>query len=124
MECSCPDYASSCKHIAAVFYALADNLDEDPFLLPQLNGKNKDEIMKSISMASHPEDEKETSTQPDGNALSNEVIYKFWDSSPVNIKVNRGSRKHTVFLSINILSPLILTTQSFPQPSRDTTKRF
>ena len=97
MECSCPDYASPCKHIAAVFYVLADNLDEDPFLLLQLKGKNKDEIMKSISIASHPEDDKETSTQPDSKALSNEVIYKFWGSSPVNIKVNRGSGKHTVF---------------------------
>ena len=31
-DCSCPDWANPCKHIAAVYYLLAERFDEDPFL--------------------------------------------------------------------------------------------
>ena len=30
-ECSCPDWANPCKHVAATHYILAEQLDEDPF---------------------------------------------------------------------------------------------
>ena len=30
-SCSCPDMASPCRHIAAVYYVLAAELDKDPF---------------------------------------------------------------------------------------------
>jgi hypothetical protein len=35
-ECSCPDYANPCKHIAAVYYLLGEEFDRDPFLLFRL----------------------------------------------------------------------------------------
>lgn len=38
LSCSCPDSAHVCKHIAAVFYALADLIDADPFLIFKLHG--------------------------------------------------------------------------------------
>ena len=38
LACSCPDSARVCKHIAAVFYALADLIDADPFLIFKLHG--------------------------------------------------------------------------------------
>src|SRR4030081_318407 len=31
--CSCPDWASPCKHVAAAFYILAEAFDADPFLV-------------------------------------------------------------------------------------------
>lgn len=37
-QCSCPDYANPCKHIAGVYYRLANILDSDPMLLFQLRG--------------------------------------------------------------------------------------
>ena len=42
--CSCPDQANPCKHIAAVYYLLGERFDEDPFLLFELRGRNKDQI--------------------------------------------------------------------------------
>lgn len=36
--CSCPDASNPCKHIAAVYYLLAEELDRDPFLLLRLRG--------------------------------------------------------------------------------------
>jgi uncharacterized Zn finger protein len=32
-DCSCPDYANPCKHIAGLYYFIAEQLDRDPFLL-------------------------------------------------------------------------------------------
>ena len=47
-DCSCPDWANPCKHIAAVYYLLAERFDEDPFLLFQLRGRIKDEIIRDL----------------------------------------------------------------------------
>lgn len=33
LDCSCPDYAVPCKHLAATFYLLAESFDEDPFAI-------------------------------------------------------------------------------------------
>ena len=48
-DCSCPDYANPCKHIAAVFYMLADEIDHDPFLLLELCGMKKDKLLELVS---------------------------------------------------------------------------
>ena len=37
-ECSCPDYAMPCKHIAAVIYLIANEIDKNPFLVFELHG--------------------------------------------------------------------------------------
>jgi uncharacterized Zn finger protein len=47
-ECTCPDYANPCKHIAAVYYILADQFDDDPFLLFTLRGRDKDEVLAEL----------------------------------------------------------------------------
>ena len=47
-NCSCPDWANPCKHIAAVYYILAERFDEDPFLLFKLRGRDKDAIIASL----------------------------------------------------------------------------
>ncbi|NTV68108.1 MAG: hypothetical protein HGB06_10615 [Chlorobaculum sp.] len=46
--CSCPDYANPCKHLAAVFYLLAEAFDRDPFLLLTLRGIEKDALFKAL----------------------------------------------------------------------------
>lgn len=47
-ECTCPDWSNPCKHIAAVYYLLAEEFDRDPFLIFRLRGKEKDEIIKEL----------------------------------------------------------------------------
>ncbi|HIE32394.1 MAG TPA: hypothetical protein EYP67_08505 [Methanosarcinales archaeon] len=47
-DCSCPDYANPCKHIAAVYYLLAERFDEDPFLIFELRGRRKEEIIDAL----------------------------------------------------------------------------
>ncbi|MCC7371181.1 MAG: hypothetical protein IT306_22385 [Chloroflexi bacterium] len=48
MKCSCPDWAVPCKHVAAVHYALAAELDRDPFLLFRLRGRTREELTASL----------------------------------------------------------------------------
>lgn len=38
MECSCPDWAVPCKHLAAVVYIISSEIDKNPFLIFQLKG--------------------------------------------------------------------------------------
>lgn len=47
-ECSCPDVANPCKHIAAVYYLLGERFDEDPFLLFELRGRTKAQIIDGL----------------------------------------------------------------------------
>jgi len=48
--CSCPDTAIPCKHIAAVILYIARVLDYNPFLLLELHGKSKSEILNELSL--------------------------------------------------------------------------
>jgi uncharacterized Zn finger protein len=47
-HCSCPDWANPCKHIAAVYYILAEQFDDDPFLIFKLRGCSKEEIIATL----------------------------------------------------------------------------
>ncbi len=52
--CSCPDYSNPCKHIAAVYYLLGEEFDRDPFLLFQLRGLGRDELMARLQETHQP----------------------------------------------------------------------
>jgi uncharacterized Zn finger protein len=47
-DCSCPDWANPCKHIAAVYYLLAEQFDDDPFLIFKLRGKSKEQLIGEL----------------------------------------------------------------------------
>ncbi|MBF2017028.1 MAG: SWIM zinc finger family protein [Rivularia sp. T60_A2020_040] len=47
-KCSCPDKANPCKHIGAIYYQLADRFSEDPFVLFQLRGRTKQQIISDL----------------------------------------------------------------------------
>jgi len=47
-RCSCPDPKNPCKHIAAVYYELGDRFSEDPFVLFQLRGRTKEQILDQL----------------------------------------------------------------------------
>jgi uncharacterized Zn finger protein len=47
-DCSCPDYANPCKHIAGAYYRLAGRLDSDPFLLFELRGLPRERLHKAL----------------------------------------------------------------------------
>ena len=42
LDCSCPDRAVPCKHLAATFYLLAESFDEDPFAILAWRGRERE----------------------------------------------------------------------------------
>jgi len=47
-ECSCPDWAEPCKHVAALCYVAADMFDADPFALLTLRGRGRDAVLTEV----------------------------------------------------------------------------
>lgn len=48
MDCSCPDFAVPCKHLAAVFYLLAERFDADPFEVLALRGRDRETLLANL----------------------------------------------------------------------------
>ncbi|ANY09579.1 SWIM zinc finger family protein [Pseudonocardia sp. HH130630-07] len=47
-DCSCPDATVPCKHLAAVFYVLAQQCDTDPFTLLTLRGRDRATLLDRV----------------------------------------------------------------------------
>lgn len=47
-NCSCPDWSNPCKHIAAVYYLVAEEFDRDPFLLFKLRGIEREALLELL----------------------------------------------------------------------------
>ena len=46
--CTCPDWENPCKHVAAVYYILAEQFDENPFLIFAWRGRTQDELLTAL----------------------------------------------------------------------------
>jgi uncharacterized Zn finger protein len=83
-QCSCPDKVIPCKHIGAVYYLLGDRFSEDPFVLFQLRGRTKEQILqglRQLRVASTPQAEEQgTSETSQSIALASNPlkIDRFW----------------------------------------------
>jgi uncharacterized Zn finger protein len=81
-DCSCPDWANPCKHIAAVYYILAERFDEDPFLIFKLRGRTKEEIIESLRekrAASLPAEQAAALADGQSEAVANEAPLRLED---------------------------------------------
>ncbi len=83
-ECSCPDdWGDPCKHAAAVYYLLAEQLDHDPFILFHLRGRTRDQILSALrgyrSAAVNSGE-----GVPDAPALDAD-LERFWGGSTTNL---------------------------------------
>jgi len=47
-SCNCPDWANPCKHIAAVYYVLADEIDAAPQILFHLAGLEREALLAGL----------------------------------------------------------------------------
>jgi uncharacterized Zn finger protein len=48
LSCSCPDWASMCKHIAAALYGVGARLDQDPSLFFVLRGMQAEQLVSRV----------------------------------------------------------------------------
>lgn len=51
LDCSCPDGAVPCKHLAATFYLLAESFDEDPFAILAWRGRERADLLANLAAA-------------------------------------------------------------------------
>jgi uncharacterized Zn finger protein len=47
-KCTCPDYADPCKHAAAVFYVMSEQIDHNPLLLFHLRGRTQPQVLEAL----------------------------------------------------------------------------
>jgi uncharacterized Zn finger protein len=47
-DCSCPDWANPCKHVAAVYFLLGEAFDDDPFMIFRLRGRSQDQVLAAL----------------------------------------------------------------------------
>ena len=51
LDCSCPDSAVPCKHLAATFYLLAESFDDDPFAILAWRGREREDLLANLQAA-------------------------------------------------------------------------
>lgn len=79
--CSCPDWGNPCKHAAAVYYLIAEQLDVDPFVLFHLRGRHRqafEQVLQGYHVGETTPDEV---IQPE-RAIT---VEGFWEASDVHL---------------------------------------
>lgn len=83
-DCSCPDWANPCKHIAATYYLLAEAFDTDPFLIFRWRGRDRDELLARLRAHSDVSDEERAGDLWDLPAADvrplAECLDRFWEA--------------------------------------------
>jgi len=80
-SCTCPDWEVPCKHIAGVYYYLAEQFEKDPFLLFYFRGRSKDDLMDALRTrrsAPHPESDADAVTVFKDPPLEQQLDH-FWE---------------------------------------------
>ncbi|NJR37728.1 MAG: hypothetical protein HC781_01440 [Leptolyngbyaceae cyanobacterium CSU_1_4] len=94
-SCSCPDDSNPCKHIAGVYYLVAAELDQDPFLLFELRGLSKAVLQTELAktplgmalsaeltaQATEPQAAESYYTQPTTAKAETVTLKEFWQGA-------------------------------------------
>lgn len=82
-DCSCPDYANPCKHVAATHYILGERFDEDPFLIFRLRGRTQEQVMAALRQrrAGEAEFVEEEAEEPETLLPLEAQVAHFWEFS-------------------------------------------
>jgi uncharacterized Zn finger protein len=67
--CSCPDWENPCKHVAAVFYLMAESFDDDPFLIFAWRGRDKERLLAALRARRHGPGAGESGTEESGDSV-------------------------------------------------------
>lgn len=74
LDCTCPDQAVPCKHLAAVCYVLAERFDADPFAILALRGRDRETLLADLRTRRAAA----TPSPPHGPALT-QVLHAFFE---------------------------------------------
>ena len=115
-KCSCPDPANPCKHIGAVYYLLGDRFSEDPFVLFQLRGRTKEEIITALRQTrststdeATPEVDQPTAQPLDAQSLNFQQFWQYDDQLESSLVVIAPPPSSSTVL--DILGPIPLKAE-------------
>ena len=81
-DCSCPDYANPCKHVAATHYILGERFDEDPFLIFRLRGRTQEQVMEALRQRRAGDNELDEEPEESETVIPlEEQVAHFWEFS-------------------------------------------
>ncbi len=126
-KCSCPDKANPCKHVGAIYYQLGDRFSEDPFVLFQLRGRTKDQIITALrelrgKRVEIPNPQTPSLQSPTSSPQHLLKINSFWQyNEPLEstLVVIAPSTSETI---LEVLGPIPLTQSDAIQTSGSTTE--
>ena len=64
-DCNCPDWGYPCKHASAVNYLLAEQLDQNPFILFHLRGRTQRQVLDALRYARQSQANDAQTVEPD-----------------------------------------------------------
>ena len=83
-QCTCPDWEVPCKHIAGVYYYLAEQFEKDPFLLLYFRGRAKEDLLDALRAHRAPASSQETpqTVQLFQDPPLSEKLEHYWELGP------------------------------------------
>lgn len=107
-RCSCPDKANPCKHIAAVYYQLGDRFSEDPFIIFQLRGRTKNQIIERLRQL---RSQKAARIDPQAQREADKVISSVANLEKGTSAITRGFWQYNETLESNLVAIVPPTEQ-------------
>ncbi len=86
--CSCPDWENPCKHIAAVYYLLAESFDDDPFLIFAWRGREQDQLLANLRKLRGAAVSGSTQEHPRATPTPEPLSATFWSAGPEAAEVS------------------------------------
>lgn len=123
-SCSCPDFASMCKHIAAALYGVGSRLDTQPELLFRLRGVDEQDLIAALE-TSGPVLKKDSAS---GNVVVDQDISELFGLEidtvePATISEKRPSRRNSATATSLSLTKKAPTPNKKKTPTKNASKR-
>ncbi|WP_181783079.1 SWIM zinc finger family protein [Pseudonocardia pini] len=84
MDCGCPDATVPCKHLAAVFYLLAERFDADPFEVLALRGRDRETLLANLRRRRGATESPEPATEEPVTPLD-ELLAAFYEAPAADL---------------------------------------
>lgn len=97
-DCSCPDWGYPCKHAAALCYAIAATLDDDPFVFFALRGLGREEVLAQLRTRRTAT--QETASPPAPAGIPAAAAYAHWAEHTPQLPESPEPAAHTAALPV------------------------
>jgi len=112
MDCTCPDWEVPCKHLAAVFYLLAESFDENPFSILAWRGRDRENLLGALSALRTGGVVADRFERPDAAVPLNDCLGSYFDQQA---EIPRSISAQTVAAAVlDQAPPLELTIRNTP----------